>query len=159
MNARSVLKIFLMGSVFPLLWTLLLVWKGVPLEASGEPEKYVRGALGFVEFGEYVSFRNGVWAPRLDHLPGYPLFLAGVFVVLGAKNYLAVAVIQSLFAGLTVVGIAFAARSIDVRWTWPAAILASVWPNLIIRSSNIMPETVFLFFLVWGLCAPMAFSF
>jgi hypothetical protein len=150
-NLGQLLSIGLLGLAAPLFFVGLTVGAGLSWESVLEPDKYVRTAIGLLERGEYVEFLDGQWRPSLERLPAYPTILALIFAVFGSGNYVAVVLFQTGMAAATVVGTALCAREIDVRWMWPAAILAAICPNLAYRAATVMPETAFHLFLVWGL--------
>lgn len=143
-----------LGSLVPL---ATLVWRlaafpDLAFRSDFEIGKYEFVALALIDHGTLYlpAEANGGVVGTSDRMPGYPVFLAAVFELFGRQNYLAVALIQCLLAGLTVTGVAAMAAKIDRRWLWPAAILASLWPNMTFRAAAMTPETFFTFWLVWG---------
>ena len=144
------------AAIIPLAFDLTLALSGRDiLFGTGDSDKYYKPALRLLETGRfsYIDTTTGVRVPDLDQLPVYPIFLYAVFRAFGSGAFWMAALLQTLLWGLTVVAIALAARSFHRQWTWPAALLASAWPNLAFRPSTILTETVFSFLFAWALCA------
>jgi hypothetical protein len=147
---------FAVGATFPLLQVFVFHLTGTDfLVGVGDSDKYFTPAIRLLETGTYGFVGDGIreYRPDLERLPGYPLFLAAVFKIFGIGNFLAVAVVQAFLFGGVTVGMAIAARSFRAEWMWPTALITAVWPNLVYRPTTIMTETLFTFYLVWGLCA------
>lgn len=117
-----------------------------------EPGKYIRPAKGILATGgyNYLDEKTNTYIPVLGRLPGYPIFLALIYKLFGVDNNLIVVILQSLISGLTVLGIALTASEILKNWFWPSVVLASFCFNIVYRASTVMPETIFIFFIVWG---------
>jgi hypothetical protein len=156
LNAIAISIIFLIGCVVPFVGVMTIVLTGTEVFiVGGDSEKFYRPAFRLIETGIYGFAAEGgqSYRPDLDILPGYPLFLAAVFKIFGLGNYTAVAFVQVILYGTVTVAIALSARSFRAEWMWPAAFLAAVWPNMVVRPTTIMSETLFLFYFVWGMCA------
>jgi hypothetical protein len=78
----------------------------------GDAAVYKQIALNTTDRGVYSTETEPPFAPTLIRLPGYPLFLAGVYSVFGEANDTAVRVIQSLlhFAAAILAGL--------LAWNW-----------------------------------------
>jgi 4-amino-4-deoxy-L-arabinose transferase-like glycosyltransferase len=155
-SAFSILLMFVAGCLIPLTGILIFVLTGTDfLIGTGDSDKYYRPAYRLLETGVYgfAATDNTPYKPDLDILPVYPLIIAAVFKLFGLGNFVALAAVQMALQGASTVAIALSARSFRTEWMWPAAILAAVWPNLAYRPTTIMNETVFIFFLVWGICS------
>ena len=157
--ARAVLRgqvvlLFCFGLVLPLLSVAWIAGTTIPF-ADGvyESHEYVLPAIGLLETGEYVRAVNGTYTPELVRLPGYPLFIAGVYYVFGAGNNLALAIAQAVLVGLTVAAIGLGAAAIDRSWMWPAALMAGASANIGYRASIVLPEPLFVFEVAGALCA------
>ncbi len=166
MNQRQILGIVIMGALPSLLFLLLLVSNDVRLSEFYEPDMYVEPALGLMETGRYIRHLNSIkletlaadevnpyYRSETDRMPGYPLLIAAVFSVFGKYSYVELAAIQCLIYGLTVLGVAWGARALRPEWMWPAAAMAALWPNMVIRTAAIMPEVLFMLFFTWGVAA------
>jgi hypothetical protein len=155
-HTRSIFLVFVAGCLVPLAGVLGIVATGFDiLTGTGDSDKFYRPAYRLLETGVYgfAATEKSPYIPDLGILPVYPLIIAAVFKVFGLGNFIAVAFFQVVLQGMTTVAIALAARSFRISWMWPAAILAAFWPNLAYRPTTIMSETVFGFFLAWGICA------
>lgn len=99
-----------------------------------------------------VEYDPGQFAPMVERTPGYVAFLAGVKSVLGDR-VLPVLALQSAIDAGTVLLIASIAGRLGRHVGMIAGALAVVWPNMIIHSSQILTDSVFLFFFtlfMWG---------
>ncbi len=148
----------MVGAAIPLTVELAVYAAGWDLlRGVSDSDKYYRLALRIFDTGMFgiVDPGTGAFLPELDAVAGYPYFLAAAFALFGRENYWAVGVVQALLAGLAVPAIALAARAIKDEWLVPAGMLAAVWPNLAYRPATILSETLFTFFISWGLCAAL----
>lgn len=105
----------------------------------------------YIEAAQYLR-TTGLW-PVTDRLPFYILFIAGIFKAVGAESLRAVVTVQAFLDGLSVLGIALAAKALSPRLVLAAAFIAAVIPNFIVHASYILQENLFLLFFSWGLCA------
>lgn len=82
---------------------------------------------------------NGVPAPAIIRLPGYPAFLAAVFALFGDNNFLAVMLVQGAIDLLTCVAVALLARQLvsesrqesAMRWAFLLAALCPFTTNYV----------------------------
>lgn len=121
-------------------------------EGSG-PGEYLTRAADLLEHGALVFWHYGVFIPDTARMPIYPYFLAGILGLVGEDNLWVVPVVQAFVDASTVVAIGLGAGAIDRRWALPAAALACVWTTMIVSSSFVLTDTLFLAFFAWGLCA------
>jgi hypothetical protein len=157
-NPYTILLILLIGSAIPFAGAIALVLTETDiLTGTGDADKYYTPAFRLLKTGMYgfAADENGPYRPYLDILPVYPVFIALMFKVFGMGNLIAIAFVQALMHGATTVSMALSARAFRTNWMWPAAILTAIWPNLAYRPTAIMNETIFVFFLAWGICALM----
>ncbi len=145
------LILYTIGLILPFIYLSLVLLSGIPVESAEESGKYISPAVGLLTTGALAVQVDGQWQPLTERLPGYPYFLALLYWFFGQDNHTAIAIVQCFIGGLIVVGIALVARAIRPSWTWPAGLLAAFWPNLQLRTSILMPELIFVLFLVWGL--------
>ncbi|MGH9927686.1 MAG: glycosyltransferase family 39 protein, partial [Pyrinomonadaceae bacterium] len=93
------------------------------------------------------------FTPTLIRLPGYPLFIAGVYAIFGRGDDTAVRIIQALIHTVTCGLIAFIAFSWveDRRWRLRASLaafgLAALCPFTAIFAATILTEILATFFL------------
>lgn len=94
------------------------------------------------------------YEPTLIRMPGYPLFLAGIYSVFGHGNNVAVRIVQAFIDTATCVLIAL------IAWNWvtdekrkrkalcAAFALAALCPFIVIYTATIMTETLTTFFAI-----------
>jgi 4-amino-4-deoxy-L-arabinose transferase-like glycosyltransferase len=68
----------------------------VPVTQDPDTVWYAELGTNWLQHGIYGGANNGVLVPSYTRLPGYPLFLAATFALLGHQNYLPVLLIQTL---------------------------------------------------------------
>jgi len=61
--------------------------------------------------------------------------------------------IQAFIDAGTIFAIGLLAGAFNRRWAVPAAVLACVWTSLIVYTSFVLTDTIFMAFFCWGLCA------
>jgi hypothetical protein len=102
----------------------------------------------WVRLGAYLRDPgNGDLYREWERLPAYPAFLLGLEYVFERSDAM-VAIAQALLDSATCVLIAAIVGRHSVRAGLIAGVLACLWPNLIIVSSLVVNDTLFLFFLV-----------
>ncbi len=118
--------------------------------ASDEPGDgivYARLATNMLDHGVFSSDEEAPFSPTFIRMPGYPIFIAGVYDVLGEGNNTAVRVVQAVLdTGTCVLAamIAFAWTSGRRRrraalWTY---VLATLCPFIVIYTATILSETL-----------------
>ena len=123
-------------------------------DAAGDGVVYARMARNMLEQGVYSTETDAPFSPTLIRLPGYPLFLAGVYSIFGHENNTAVRIIQAVFDTGTCAIIAL----ITFLWTeddedrrkhalW-AFLLAALCPFIVIYTATILTETLTTFLMV-----------
>jgi 4-amino-4-deoxy-L-arabinose transferase-like glycosyltransferase len=115
--------------------------------ANDEPDDgrvYSQIARNILEQHVYSHDSQPPYTPSLIRLPGYPLFLAGVYKVFGIGNNTAVRVVQALIDTATCVLIALIAFAWAEERKHPAALiaftLAAVCPFTAIYVATILTE-------------------
>ena len=118
----------------------------LPNDQPGDGVVYAQIARNVLEQHVYSHDSQPPYAPSIIRLPGYPLFLAGVYAVFGHGNNTAVRVVQAVIDTLTCVLIALVALqwSIDEERKHRTAIvalaLAAVCPFNAIYVATILTE-------------------
>ena len=127
-----------------LLWS---VWGTRKPEIVADPLIYYQAAQRIADGDGYVSFFG---EPTSYYPPGYPYFLGTLqwfldLVGLDGSTYEAAAIVQSLLSGLAIAAIVVVGTRLDGRRTglFAGAVFA-LWPNLIIHSSLLLSETLYL---------------
>ncbi len=114
-------------------------------------------AKNWLQHGIYGVTDGGVIVPTYIRLPGYPMFLAGVFSVFGMEHYRAVLVLQ-LFIDL---GTCFliadmGRRMLSERTAKIAFLLAALCPFLANYTATALTETLEIFFTALALDLALA---
>ncbi len=114
----------------------------------GDGVVYARLARNLLEQGVYSTDAEAPFTPTLIRLPGYPLFLAGVYSIFGQENNTAVRIVQAVFDTGTCVIIGL----IAFLWTGDeerkrkngllAFLLAALCPFIVIYTATILTETL-----------------
>ena len=108
---------------------------------------YANIAENWLQHGIYGVTNSGVIMPTLSRLPGYPAFLAAIFVLFGDENYRAVLLVQVLFDLATCFLIAdMARRFFSNRAAQVAFLLAGLCPFLANYAAAALTETLEIFF-------------
>ena len=111
---------------------------------------YVGLANDILNYGEIYPVINNV-LPNISRMPIYPHFIALIFKYVGNEEYV-IAIVQAFLSAATVISITLIAAAIRPSLILPTAIFSSIWPNLVVYSSLILTDTLFVFFFSWGLC-------
>ncbi len=121
---------------------------------SVESDLYIQLARNVLEQGFYSHSVVPPFEPSLIRLPGYPLFLAGIYSLFGSGNEAAVQVAQAIIDTLSCALIAFIAflwepeERFKRRTSLTALVLAVFCPFTAIYVGTILPETLTVFFAV-----------
>ena len=108
---------------------------------------YADIAENWLQHGVYGITNSGVVVPTLSRLPGYPSFLAAIFLLFGHGNYRAVLLVQVLFDVVTCFLIAdMARRMFGSRAAHAAFVLAALCPFLANYAAAALTETLEIFF-------------
>src|SRR5215471_969332 len=127
----------------------------LPNDDPDDGRVYARIANNVVEHHSYSTATEESFPPTLIRVPGYPLFLAGVYKVLGPDNNRAVRIIQAVLGAVTcwlVALMAFAWTPVDWepgrrrRALLIALALAAACPFTAIYVATILTETCATFF-------------
>ncbi|MBT5659031.1 MAG: hypothetical protein HOJ02_02630 [Rhodospirillaceae bacterium] len=85
-----------------------------------------------------------------ERVPGYPLFLAFLRIFFG-DSYIPILALQGIIDSGTCVLIGFLGAMLSPHIGRLSAVLAALWPNLIIHSNFLLSEALFLHLFVWML--------
>jgi uncharacterized membrane protein HdeD (DUF308 family) len=136
-----------------------------PNEEPVDSHVYVQLARNLVEHRVYSPAIEPPFEPSFIRLPGYPLFLAGVYSIFGLEDNTVVRVVQALVDTLSCGLIALIAflwepdRKLKRRTSITALALAAFCPFTAIFVATILPETLTIFFsLAMCLTATLAFK-
>jgi 4-amino-4-deoxy-L-arabinose transferase-like glycosyltransferase len=142
------------------LWIVLAIALVVRLAAAGAPSRplvsderdYDALARGLAREGEYAEDGR----PTAYRAPGYPLFLAGAYLVAGPDPR-AVRVVQAVLDVGAVALVYAIAAAIQPAAGLAAALVWALYPPAVIYARLILPETLFTFLLLfWTLLAVRA---
>jgi hypothetical protein len=136
-----------------------------PNEEPVDSQVYVQLARNLVEHRVYSPAIEPPFEPSFIRLPGYPLFLAGVYSIFGLEDNTVVRVVQALVDTLSCCLIALIAflwepdRKLKRRTSITALALAAFCPFTAVYVATILPETLTIFFsLAMCLTATLAFK-
>jgi Dolichyl-phosphate-mannose-protein mannosyltransferase len=121
-----------------------------PTVPNGDAADYQRLATGLVEGRGYV---NVAGAPTAWRPPAYPIFLAGVYEILGV-SVLRATIVQAILGGLTVLMLtALGAMVLGWRRALIAGVIAAVYPAFVWLPRLLLSENLSLFLLLLSLGA------
>ena len=153
MTKKQIISVFLAALVLRLLYLGLVGSFGGDFANDSDSGKFLKRATNLLTYGKIVFVEDGILTPDTARMPIYPYFLAGIFGIFGNEKLWLVGAIQAFIDASTVISIGLIAAAIDKRWALPSAILGCGWITLIIYSSYVLSDTIFLCFFCWGLCA------
>lgn len=160
LSRRQIVVLFLAALSIRLAYLGVVLMLDGNIDNGSDSGKFIQLAKNLREYGALINwnFDKGNWdfgvlGPDAARMPLYPYFLAGVLQIFGESSLWLVAVIQAVVDATTIFAIALIAGAIDRRWALPAALVACVWTTMIVYSSFVLTDTLFLAFLCWGLCA------
>jgi 4-amino-4-deoxy-L-arabinose transferase-like glycosyltransferase len=118
---------------------------------------YANIADNWLQHGIYGVTNSGIIMPTLSRLPGYPAFLAIIFLQFGHDNFHAVLIVQVIFDVLTCFLIAdLARRMFSERAAKAAFLLAGLCPFLANYAATALTETLEIFFTALALDLALA---
>ncbi|MGI8468172.1 MAG: ArnT family glycosyltransferase [Pyrinomonadaceae bacterium] len=136
--------------------------------ANDEPNDgklYAQMAKNLLEQNVFSAESAPPFTPTIIRLPGYPLFLAGIYSIFGHDNNTAARVVQGIFNTATCLLIALLAlnwtanEKLKRRAFWLAYFLAALCPFTAIYAATILTETLTIFLLAaMTLAATYAFK-
>ena len=104
---------------------------------------YWNVAASFIEHGSFSTKIDGTLVPHTERVPGYMLFLAAIRLVFG-DSFVAILMVQALVDSVTCLLTAWMAAQLAPRLTQSTGLLAALWPNLVVHSSVILSDSLFL---------------
>ena len=133
-------------------------------DEPGDGVLYSRLAKNLLEQNVYSLDAEAPFSPTLVRVPGYPMFLAGIYSVFGHENNTAVRLIQAVFDTAT----CLMAGMLAMLWTADeerkrrngvfAFLLAALCPFIVIYSATLLTETLTTFLMTaLALTATVAF--
>lgn len=142
MSGRALLTVWTAALLLRLLNVAL-----TPLDAEvlliGDARGYWNETGVLIETGIIGRRAGGGVAPELRRMPAYYLFLGGVRGIFG-DGFAAPLIAQSIIDSVTCLVIAALGVLLSPAVGLASGLLAAAWPNLIIHSGSILPETLFL---------------
>lgn len=154
-TSQQIWLLLLAALVFRLAYLgLVLIFDG-QIDNGSDSGKYLQLATNINAYGSLLNWDLGQFGPDTGRMPLYPYFLALVLEITGPERLWGVAVLQALIDTTTVIAIGLIAGAMKGAWALPSAILACGWATLIVLSSFVLADTVFMAFFCWGICACM----
>lgn len=144
MTARGLGVIAGVAAVPRVLWLLVASRSPVGLF---DPQIYLSAAQSIAAGNGYRSLTGTV---TTYYPPGYPFFLGAIYWVsdllgLTGRFFTVVAVIQGTLGVLAVLGVAvIATRIAGTRAGMAAGLVVALWPNLILHTTLLLSETLFI---------------
>ena len=136
-----------------------------PVDGPGDGVIYTQLAKNLLEQNVFSLETEAPFSPTLVRLPGYPLFIAGVYAAFGHDNNTAVRIVQAVFDSLTCVIVALLAWlwTADNERKWKNALwtffLAAICPFIAIYTACLLTETMTAFLMAtMTLTATLAFK-
>ena len=121
-----------------------------PVAPNADAADYHRLAIGLVEGRGYV---NDEGAPTAWRPPAYPVFLAGVYKIVGVSVVRAT-IVQAILGGLTVLMLTvLGAMMLGWRRALIAGVIAAVYPAFVWLPRLLLSENLSLFLLLLSLVA------
>jgi len=144
---RKNARFFLGAGLLGLALRLFLVFRAPGV--VDDSRLYADIARNWLHHGVYGITNSGVIMPTLSRLPGYPVFLAAIFWLLGNDNFRAAMLVQALFDLVTCLLITDMARRLFSDGAAKAAfLLAAICPFLANYAAAALTETLEIFFTV-----------
>ena len=138
-------RFYLLASAAALALRLLFILRFPQFD--GDSLTYGNLAVNLLNHHAYAFSMSGTPVPTWVRLPGYPLFLTGVFAVFGQEHYTAVRLVQMFVdLGTAAVLAATAAHLVSEKAARAAFLLTALCPFLANYVADPMPETVEIFF-------------
>jgi len=155
MMNRWLLLILVLAALIRFAYQEGMLYYGGNFHNGSDSGKYLVIAETIVETGIFGRMSDQGVQPELNRMPVYPYFLAGIFKIFGNGNLQAVARVQIFIDLITIFGIALSAAAINRALVIPSALVAAVIPNLLVHTSYVLTENLFLLFFTWGMCATL----
>lgn len=153
MTKKQIVILILVALVFRIIYHQLVPFFDGSYNNGSDTGKYILRAFAILDHGEMLLDFDGKMRIDLGRMPLYPYFLAAVFWLTGGENLSIVTAIQAVFSSLSVIAVGLIAGVFDRRWIVPAALLACVWPALIVYSAWVLTDSIFIDLFTWGICA------
>jgi predicted acyltransferase len=116
-------------------------------DEAGDGVVYAKLATNLLDQGVFSSDEEAPFSPTFFRMPGYPIFIAGVYAVFGEGNNTAVRIVQAVLdtgtcALAAMIAFAWASGRRMRRAAFWTFVLASVCPIIVIYAATILSETL-----------------
>jgi 4-amino-4-deoxy-L-arabinose transferase-like glycosyltransferase len=112
-----------------------------------EPEYLLtEDQMGYIQLAQQFP-NSGLLGVPSERVPGYPLFIASIYTLFGEGLWKVIS-IQILLDSINCVVIALMAKSLFGKGFWIAGILSAVNLNMMILSTSLLTDTLFLFLFI-----------
>ena len=162
-NKGKVIIVYALLLIAALSFRLALA-RWLPNEEPVDSQVYAQLARNVIEQGVYSPAVEPPYQPSIIRVPGYPLFVAGIYSVFGIENNGAVRIVQAVVDTLSCGLIALIAFLWDPnskrkrRTSIAALFLAAFCPFTAIYVATVLPETL-LIFLSMATCLTATLAF
>lgn len=143
MGKRWTWIVFLLALTVRLVF-LAFVYDGPNSLHQPDSPAFEQPARGLVEYGVIglPQMDGATPEPFTERVPGYILFLAALLIAWPSS--IAVALVQAVLDSITCVAISAFARQVAPRLGPAAGLVAALAPNMVIQSSQILSDSLFL---------------
>ena len=152
-SRRQIAILFLVALAIRLSYIAAVVLFDGLINNGSDSGKYLLRASNLLEHGALVYLHFGELIPDTGRMPLYSYFVAGVMWVFGQDSLWPISVAQAFIDASTVFAIGLIAGAMRPGWAVPAAAITCVWASLVVYTSFVLADTLFIALFCWGLCA------
>tara|TARA_Y100000588_G_scaffold146376_1_gene160198 strand:- start:995 stop:2413 length:1419 start_codon:yes stop_codon:yes gene_type:complete len=149
----QILGLFMAALIFRLTYIFLIWLLDGEFINSSDSLKHVNLALNLLEHGALVNQDIAGFGRDVGRMPLYSYFLAGAFSIFGYERIWLIPLVQAFIDSLTVVSLGLIAGAINTKYAMTGALIAAAWTSLIVSSSFVLTDTIFMAFFCWGICS------
>ena len=102
--------------------------------------------MGYIQLAQQFP-ESGFLGMTSERVPGYPLFISSIYTVFGESLWNVIS-IQILLDSASCVVIALMAKSLFGKGFWIAGVLSAINLNMVILSTSLLTDTLFLFLFI-----------
>ncbi len=152
-SRQQIALLFLLALAIRLSYIAAVVLFDGLINNGSDSGKYLLRASNLLEHGSLVYLHYGELIPDTGRMPVYSYFVAGVMKVFGQDSLWPISVAQAFIDASTVLVIGIMTGAMRPGWAVPAAAITCVWASLVVYTSFVLADTLFIALFCWGLCA------